>query len=125
MYDSSHACPHCGNDKRTIEEIIESINDLEIKNLSEHKIDEFDSSSFVIAVTSALKLPNIQSNPLKSAKLQKMKNMLDEYNELFEDYESAENEDVESFVDRLIEIQKEINVELPELLDELSESLFG
>lgn len=125
MYDSSHTCPHCGEDKRNIDEIIESINNLEISSLKETDIDEFDFTSFIITLSAALKLPIIKSDYMKTAKIQKMKNILGEYAELFEDYESSENEDMEFFEDRLIEIQKEINVELSKLLVELSEPLFG
>ena len=62
-----HTCPHCGEDGRSIETIIESINNLEISNLKEEDVDDIDFISFIIDLTDTEKLPPIRSDTIKTA----------------------------------------------------------
>lgn len=120
MNDTFHACPHCGRDKRSLDEITESIKNFD--KLSEISVDEFDYISLKSDIESALELRNVKSDPIKTAKLQNSKKILEECKAAYEQYDSTGEEDDERefCVEALVEIQQRLNVELPELINELS-----
>jgi len=117
---TSYPCPHCGEDKRSIGEITESIKDFD--KLNEISVDEFDYVSLKNDIEAALVLCKKGFDPIKIAKLENLKKILEEYEDKYEQYDSTEEEDVEKEIcaETLVEIQQRLNVELPELANELS-----
>ena len=128
MNKSSHPCPHCGKDKRNIDEIKWSIKGID--KLDESNVDEFDFNSLINDISAIMELPTQKIDHIRIAKLENSKKILDEYVYLWDEYDSMtsdsleEEEEKNMIADKLIDVQKEINKELNELNEELK-GVFG
>jgi len=91
----------------------------------ENNVEEVSVSSLINDINAILELPNQKNDHIRIAKLENTKKMLENYEEAYDEYDSLENDSLDDqvnknmYADELIEIQKEINKELDELIKEL------
>ena len=113
-FTDSDNCPHCKKDRRHIEEIVQDIRDNydEIIDIGINDF-EFNSQQFIIDLTALSKHPANQLDPIRLDMSKNVLPLLEEYDELMNDYESQQDDDLR---DRLNEIIPEIKKELSRLL---------
>jgi thiol-disulfide isomerase/thioredoxin len=113
-FTHSDNCPHCKKDRRHLEEIVQEIRD-NYDEIIDIGIDdfEFNSEQFIINLTALSKHPANQLDPIRLDMSKNVLPLLEEYDELMNDYESQQDDDLR---DRLNEIIPEIKKELSRLL---------
>ena len=116
-FTDSDNCPHCKKDRRHIEEIVQDIRDNydEIIDIGINDF-EFNSEQFIIDLTALSKHPANQLDPIRLDMSKNVLPLLEEYEELMNDYESQQDDDLSITMDRLNEIIPEIKKELSRLL---------
>ena len=116
-FTDSDNCPHCKKDRRHIEEIVQDIRDNydEIIDIGINDF-EFNSQQFIIDLTALSKHPANQLDPIKLDMSKNVLPLLEEYEELMNDYESQQDDDLSITMDHLNEIIPEIKKELSRLL---------
>ena len=116
-FTDSDNCPHCKKDRRHIEEIVQDIRDNydEIIDIGINDF-EFNSQQFIIDLTALSKHPANQLDPIRLDMSKNVLPLLEEYEELMNDYESQQDDDLSITMDRLNEIIPDIKKELSRLL---------
>ena len=124
MYDSSNNCPHCKQDRRHIEEIIQDIRDNydEIIDISSNDF-EFDSNQFMLDLKSLSKHPANQFDPIRLDMSKNILPLLTEYDELWEDYclqiqQDNNQDDLTATICYLNQIIPKIKKEISKLLSD-------
>ena len=116
-FTDSDNCPHCKKDRRHIEEIVQDIRDNydEIIDIGINDF-EFNSQQFIIDLTALSKHPANQLDPIRLDMSKNVLPLLEEYEELMNDYESQQDDDLSITMDHLNEIIPKIKKELSRLL---------
>ena len=116
-FTDSDNCPHCKKDRRHIEEIVQDIRDNydEIIDIGINDF-EFNSQQFIIDLTALSKHPANQLDPIRLDMSKNVLPLLEEYEELMNDYESQQDDDLSITMDRLNKIIPDIKKELSRLL---------
>jgi hypothetical protein len=116
-FTESNNCPHCKKDRRHIEEIVQDIRDNydEIIDIGINDF-EFNSQQFIIDLTSLSKHPDNQLDPIRLDMSKNVLPLLEEYEELMNDYESQQDDDLSITMDSLNKIIPDIKKELSRLL---------
>ena len=118
LQQNMNECPHCKNDRRDMSEILEEIGEQfydVIVNLKEDDF-EFDSGIIFYGLKAAKGHPHIRSDFIKLAKIQEGLDLIEEFDELWEDSQNQEDEDLEITVDCLNSIIPKIKSFLSEFL---------
>jgi hypothetical protein len=111
-------CPHCKKDRRDMNEILEEIGEQfydVIVNLKEDDF-EFDSSIIFFGLKAAKEHPHIRYDFIKIAKIQEGLDLIEEFDELWEDYQNQEDENWSMTKDCLNSIIPKIKSFLSEFL---------
>ena len=116
-FTPSDNCPHCKKDRRHIEEIVQDIRDNfdEIIDIGINDV-YFNSEQFIIDLTSLSKHPDNQLDPIRLDMSKNVLPLLEEYEELMNDYESQQDDDLSITMDSLNKIIPDIKKELSRLL---------
>ena len=116
-FTDSDNCPHCKKDRRHIEEIVQDIRDNydEIIDIGINDF-EFNSQQFIIDLTALSKHPANQLDPIRLDMSKNVLPLLEEYEELMNDYESQQDDDLSITMDSLNKIIPDIKKELSRLL---------
>ena len=116
-FTDSDNCPHCKKDRRHVEEIVQDIRDNydEIIDIGINDF-EFNSQQFIIDLTSLSKHPDNQLDPIRLDMSKNVLPLLEEYEELMNDYESQQDDDLSITMDSLNKIIPDIKKELSRLL---------
>ena len=122
-WETVFECPHCGKDKRTLPEILESLEGV-LEDFNEEGIGEFDIPFFRDSINAGLELKEVKSDPINYDKLKVVKKTFDEVSSLLFDYEHdvgfEDEEDKESYaIAEIIPNQKKLKNELMKLAKEL------
>jgi len=104
-----YQCPHCGKDKRNVDEIAEDVQGV-LDEADVNEIEGIDSGTIIDAIRASLELEENKRHPSKYKKLKKIK-------EIIENLHEELNED------DIIELQKELRNEAQELVKMLSNDL--
>jgi len=128
----NYKCPHCGKDKRTLNEILESFKHY-FDDFNEEGVGEFDLDFFRDSIKAGLELGEVKKYSIKGEKLKAVKKTIDDVDNLLFEYENPSSfvddegkdaypndEEKEIFVrDEIIPLQKKLKKELMDLKKEL------
>ena len=123
---SVNTCPHCGKDKRNLDEIVKELkNELDERlGWGDNEISYNDEREKLIAL---LELNEIKTDSLTIHEIKQIIQLIDRYWEQIDDFESYQTEDTSQDIDidavkgDLIASQKEIHKLLSGLADKLSQ----
>ncbi len=112
--NGSHSCPHCGEDRRNLDEIRDSLKEI-LDTIDEKLFGEFDSQAIDETITAALKLNEVKLHPSKIIILEKLQKITGEFNDIFNDFETTGEENEisrETLYEQVKSLQKELKIEL-------------